>query len=69
MDRAVLIALLGIPVLIVIHIAVFWQPVPWSAAMAWTTAREGTQLQGYWQSSDETLPARFVVEHQTQRGS
>jgi hypothetical protein len=76
MDRAVLLVILGIPILVIIHVALFWQPVPWNGGMLWTASQdtERSQLRGHWQSSEQTLPfqampSRFVIEHTAQRGS
>jgi len=70
MDRALLIALLGIPILIVMHIALFWQPIP-SGGEAFWTAQDGErfQLRGRWQPPDQTRPTRFVTERASEKGS
>jgi hypothetical protein len=76
MDRAVLLAILGIPILVIIHVALFWQPVPWSGGVLWIASQdmERSQLRGRWQSSEPALPfqaapSQFVIEHTVQRGS
>jgi len=70
MDRAFLIALLGIPILVVLHIALFWQPIPWGGETFWTAAQDGEhlQLRGNWQS-EQTNSTRFVIEQVAERGS
>lgn len=69
MDRTILLALLGIPVLVIIHIALFAQPIPWTSAMFWAASGDGTQLQGHWQSPEQTLPSHFAIERTTEQGS
>jgi hypothetical protein len=69
MHRIVLLALLGIPVLIVIHIALFWQGISLAEAMAGAPDGnlERPYLQGHWQTSD--LPSRFVINRISEQGS
>ncbi len=71
MDRAVLLVLLGIPILVVIHVAMFWQPIPWQGVVFWTASQdmERPQLHGRLQQPEQVFPAQFVIEHTTQRGS
>jgi hypothetical protein len=69
MDRAVLLALLGIPLLVIIHVALFWQPLPSDMANLSAADNETSSLQGHWQSSERVLPSHFVIEHLSQRGS
>jgi|HubBroStandDraft_5_1064220.scaffolds.fasta_scaffold1797034_1 hypothetical protein len=56
MDRFVLLALLGIPVLVIIHVALFGQPTPPGVAMVSATFSGGGQnhrvLQGLWSPSE-----------------
>jgi hypothetical protein len=68
MDRAVLLALLGIPILVIIHIALFWQPMPLGGEMFWTASRyvERFQLRGHWRSPESTLPSHFAIERAAQ---
>jgi hypothetical protein len=70
MDRIVLLALLAVPLLIVIHVALF-RPIGADGVMFWPSAPDDdrVQLQGYWQSPEQLLPAHFVVERTTERGS
>jgi hypothetical protein len=70
-DRAILLALLGVPILVILHIALFRQPVPMRADEFWAAAWDGDRiaLQGHWQSPEQTVPPIFVVERTTQRGS
>jgi hypothetical protein len=71
MDRMVLLALLAVPILVVIHVALFWQPIHADGVMPWTASQHENhgQLQGYWQPPGQLLPAHFVVEHTAERGS
>jgi hypothetical protein len=62
MDRLVLLALLAVPILVVIHVALVWQPVRAHEVM-FGTASQDARLQGRWQS-----PTRFVVNHTAARG-
>lgn len=70
MDRAVLLALLGIPILVIIHVALFWQPISSGGLMASNAqSPERVRLQGHWQTPEEALPANFVIERKMERGS
>jgi hypothetical protein len=72
MDRVVLLALLGIPVLIIMHVALFWQGLPPGIAMLAVTgeALERPSLQGHWLAPDRVeLPARYVIKQTSERGS
>ena len=69
MHRAILLTLLAIPVLIIMHIALFWQPIPWGNQMFWTASGEGTQLRGYWQPAGQAVPTQFVIDRTPERGS
>lgn len=68
MDRAVLLALLGIPILVIIHVALFRQPIPWGGETFWTVSQEADlrQLRGHWQSPEQTLPSHFAIERTAQ---
>jgi hypothetical protein len=69
MHRAVLLTLLAIPILVIMHIALFWQPIPWGKEMLWTASQDGTQLRGNWQTPGQPVPARFVIDGIAERGS
>jgi hypothetical protein len=68
MDRAALLALLGIPILVIVHVALFRQPIP-GVAKHWTAAGDHLLLQGHWQSPEAGRPSYFVVEPRAERGS
>ena len=70
MHRAVLLTLLAIPILVIMHIALFSQSVPWGGQIFSTAFQDGSQLRGYWQSPPEAAgPARFVLDRTTRQGS
>jgi hypothetical protein len=71
MERFVLLGLLAIPILVVVHVALFWQPVGPHSVIFWTTSQDEdrVQLQGHWQSSEQVLPMHYVVVQKTERGS
>jgi hypothetical protein len=72
MDRVVLLALLGIPILVIMHVALFWQSLPPGAVMfsAADGAPERPHLQGYWQAPERlSLPSRFVIRQTSEQGS
>jgi hypothetical protein len=72
MDRVVLLALLGIPILIIIHVALFSPELPSGLAMASPASqldRELPVLQGHWQQPEPVGPARLAIKHTTERGS
>jgi hypothetical protein len=54
MDRVILLALLGIPVLVVIHVALFERQtppgVPMISASFSVGSQESSMLQGHWRS-------------------
>ena len=66
MDRAVLLVLLGIPILVVLHIALFRQPIPGQTAFR---NGEYAQLRGHWQMPQSALPSRFVIVQTDNKGS
>jgi hypothetical protein len=68
MNRVALLALLGIPILVIIHVALFRQPIP-GVAKYWMVAGDHLLLQGHWQSPEEGRPSYFVVEPMAERGS
>ena len=68
MGRVALLALLGIPILIVIHVALFSQPLLGEGVTYHKVTADHMVLQGYWQSSEQ-IPSYFVVECATERGS
>jgi hypothetical protein len=69
MHRAVLLTLLAIPILVIMHIALVWQPIPWGSGMFWTTSQDGAHLRGYWQSPERSVPSRFVTDRISKQGS
>jgi hypothetical protein len=71
MDRIVLLALLAIPILVVVHVALLGQPVRADGVRFWPASRNENrpQLQGYWQSPEQLLPTHFVVETTAEQGS
>jgi hypothetical protein len=66
--RVALLALLGIPILIVIHVALFSQPLLGEGVKYRKVAGDHLVLQGHWQSSEQ-IPSYFVVECTTERDS
>jgi len=70
MHRAILLTLLAIPILVIMHVALFWQPIPWGKEILWTASQDGAQLRGTWDSTGQSLPAQFViVRTSSERGS
>jgi hypothetical protein len=69
MDRFILLALLGIPLLVILHVALFWDDIPTGAAMDWTATADDTGLQGHWRSQDRPLPSQFVIRSTSKQGS
>ena len=69
MHRAVLLTLLAIPILVVMHIALFSQPIPWGGAILSTAVADGSQLHGYWQTPEASSQARYVLDRTTKQGS
>jgi len=73
MDRAVLLALLGIPVLIILHIALSGQPLPLGVPMISSAFACGVQkhpcLQGHWQPAEAVIPTHYVAARMAERGS
>jgi len=66
MDRIILLALLGIPILIVIHVALFAQGLSSGIATAWNPDGVAS-LHGYWSVPD--AQPRFVIDHISEKGS
>jgi hypothetical protein len=50
MDRFVLLVLLTIPILVIIHVALIWQPAGAHSLIFWTASQneDRVQLQGRW---------------------
>jgi hypothetical protein len=72
MDRVVLLALLGIPVLVIMHVALFRQELPPGIAMLSISGggQERPTLQGHWLAPERVdLPARYVIKQTSERGS
>jgi len=71
MGRALLLVLLGIPILVVIHIALFSQPFPRPGEMFRTSSRDGDRPwpTGRWHASYHTVSTHFEVEYTADRGS
>ncbi len=69
MHRAVLLTLLAIPILVIMHIALFGQNVPWGGEIFSTAFQDGPRLRGYWQSPEASSPARFAIDRTTKQGS
>jgi hypothetical protein len=72
MNRVVLLALLGIPVLIIAHVALLSQPFPVDLAMTSAAVdgdRERPSLQGHWQAREQALPVHLVIKSISERGS
>ena len=69
MHRAVLLTLLAIPIVVIMHIALFWQPIPLGSEMFWTASQDGSQLRGYWQPRAQAVPSHFVIDRTSEKGS
>jgi hypothetical protein len=69
MHRAVLLTLLAIPILVIMHIALFWQPIPWDSGTFWTASQDESQLRGHWQSPEQSAPTHFVLDRTSEQGS
>ena len=72
MDRVVLLALLGIPVLVVIHIALSAGEIPSGVAMLTAVVdgdRDRPVLQGHWQMPEPAFPLHLVTKHLPEQGS
>jgi hypothetical protein len=63
MDRVILLALLGIPVLVVVHVALSLQNL--APGVSLFSEQERPYLHGHWQPLEASMPSRFV----TPRGS
>ncbi len=65
MDRVVLLALLGIPVLVIIHIALFWQQPPWDSrvipASFSSLGQNHPALRGTWRSPERAAPSHILT--------
>jgi len=69
MDRVFLLALLGIPVLIIMHVALFAQPLPSGPDMLVDADRERPVLQGHWQMPESPGLMHLVIKHLPEQGS
>jgi hypothetical protein len=72
MDRVVLLALLGIPVLVIAHVALFSQQFPVDLTMTSVAVdghRESPMLQGHWQPPEPAFPMHLVIKPISERGS
>jgi len=73
MDRAILLVLLGIPLLIIMHVALFGQQLPSGSAMISASAqdsdRDRAPLQGHWIAPEQPVLSRFVIRHISEQGS
>jgi hypothetical protein len=69
MDRVVLLALLGIPLLVIIHVALLAPRVLSGPAMLADGNRGGPVLQGHWQMPEPALPLHLVIKHFPEQGS
>jgi hypothetical protein len=72
MDRVVLLALLGIPILVIIHVALLAPELPSGPAMASAARQDDRELpvlQGHWQQPEPGLPAQVAIKHSPERGS
>jgi hypothetical protein len=61
MDRVALLALLGIPILVVIHAA-------GGLFVTFDQTGQRPPSKSYWQSPPQTIPTYFVVEQTAERG-
>ena len=61
MDRAILLALLGIPILVIIHAA-------GGHFLNFDHVAQPLASQAHWQSPPQTVPTFFVVERTPERG-
>jgi hypothetical protein len=68
MDRVVLLALLGIPVLVIMHVALFASPLP-STSMLVDEDRDRPVLQGTWRMPEPPGSMRLVIKHLPEQGS
>jgi len=73
MDRVILLALLGIPILVIIHVALFWQPIPSGDTMFWAATAgprgENVRSQGHWRVSEPALRSPLVFRTSPEAGS
>ena len=69
MHRVLLLTLLAIPVLVIMHIALFWQPVPWANGTFSAATRNGSQLHGCWQPPEHSTQSRFAIDTTANQGS
>lgn len=63
MHRAILLALLSVPVLIIMQIALFRQPIPWREEALLMTSRDQALARG-----GPPTPTRFVIAETTAQG-
>jgi hypothetical protein len=69
MDRVVLLALLGIPVLVIMHVALLAQSLPSGPEMLVDGDRERPVLQGHWQMPESPGPMHLATKHLPEQGS
>jgi hypothetical protein len=72
MHRVILLALLGIPVLVIMHVALFSRDLSPAVAMLSTpgAGQEHPSLQGYWLEPERAdTRARYVIKQTSERGS
>lgn len=72
MDRVVLLALLGIPILIVAHVALSAQEIPTGLTMLSAMVdgdRDRPVLQGHWNMPEPAFPMHLVNKHIPEQGS
>jgi len=74
MDRVVLLALLALPVLVIMHVALFEQGLTSAVGLAWTPIPEAraerVSLQGYWRAPERKFaPPRYVINTSPEQGS
>jgi hypothetical protein len=67
MDRLVLLALLGIPILVIVPAALFWQRLPSDMVLRWAGAPIGARERAAPRA--HSLPAHFDVEYTPEQGS
>jgi len=73
MDRVVLLGLLALPVLVILHVALFEQRLPPGAAVVWVDSPDGyrdrSPLQGHWRVPGKTSSPYFAIKTTQEQGS
>ena len=72
MDRVILVALLCIPILVIMHVALFRQDLPPAVAMLSISggSQERPTSQDPWLTPERAgLPGQFVIKQTSERGS